>query len=264
MLPKPTPLPQTAEFPVFNGEKRLRKKRKNPAEDDDDTAKGKPTAGKIKLIRKGNKTLAEIDGELYKVDANGKPTKKLRKKKKAGEDDDTATEQRSNGTPMRQPMRLRPRNKQSHSAGPTGEDERGRPDKLRGGPDKLDPADGERTWTRTVGRHKKMQQDEERRRRGKEAPGEVKREKSIKKTTRTSVDAKGRKVVVDEFGNKTVFDKTGKKLRKKGEKEEKKPVVPELRIGGSKTACFFMVVDGVILPVEDGLYHVIDGLVNLY
>jgi hypothetical protein len=70
-----------------------------------------------------------------------------------------------------------------------------------------------------------MQQDEERRKqqqRGKEAPGEMKREKSVKMTANISVDAKGRKVVVDEFGNKTVFDKNGKKLRKKGEKEEKK------------------------------------------
>jgi hypothetical protein len=265
MLPKLPPHKKSTEWPVANGEKRLRKKKKNPAEDDgdndnDNDVKPSNTTGKIKLIKKGKKTVAEIDGELYAVDANGRPTKKLRKKKKAGEDDDAPPEQRPNGTPMRQPMRLRPstegvRYKRSHSAGPAGEDRWERPDRTRSAPQ---------------------------------------REKSIETTPSTFVDAKGREVVVDEFGNKTVFDKSGKKLRKKGEKEEKKrasallvdgsktlfdktgkklrkkgekeekKLASALRIDGGKTVSFFMVSDGVVHSVADGLYHVTNGLVTLY
>ena len=180
---------------------KIRRKKKPEAEDAEEP-KSVYSEG-TKKSKKSKKNIVEIDGQLYMLDENGNPSKKIRKKRKPGEDGDDEKRvprrfKSDSGVPRRGSRVASSSNRESGDGG-----EREGRDRVRAG-QKI------RRRAKSVGRGVSADMDDggPPPRMAMSAPGKA----------RTYIDAKGRKIIIDEGGRKTVFDKNGKRLRKKGEK----------------------------------------------
>jgi hypothetical protein len=208
-----------------NGQKTLTKKK--PAE---------------QAPEKKKKNVKKIDGVLWALDANGNPTKKVRKKGAKLDPEETAPENKppppapltsnestpgkknkknvqeidgglwlmdANGNPAKKIRRKGEKAQRRKSSGFAEDEGKGRGRNTGIAED--------RRRTQSLGRG----QEKQRRRSSiaPEPPGQLQRHSS-KVLRKEYLDVKGRKVVVEEDGSKTVIDKTGKRLRKK-----KKPVI---------------------------------------